>query len=781
MRGALTVLAVAAVALSGLPFPANSLPLGGLYGGTVTVAVLSDVNPDPMTADAADLEVLALAYDSLAKRDPESLTPEPWLALNWTLTPNTATFAIRTDAKWWDGAAVTPADVAWSHQRYNKAGVSVLAGTDSVTFTFTSNAGRFFGEWIYLPIAWKSSQSGLPTIPGGNGPYLIRENVVGDHLTLEANDGHWYRRPYLDAVVFKRYSNETNAACGLINREATMWGFPAQPSDPAESRLCPTERTLLNTSFLAVVRNPGLTQLYVALNTQSPRGPLDEPALRRGIIQTLDKDIYLNIAGAAYHEIAESLVVAGNFHWYNASVPRYRVDKVIVGTTAVANFDRVNNELDLAGYLDRDSDGWRDDRGGSPFTLDLHVPSVATDIQKFTIAQIMDQNLGKIGIRHRLVQATWAEIDTVVASNAFDIAFGLYDAGKDPDFYYDLFHSSRIATGSNFVDLDDPAANAAMAATRNEIDPDVRRQLAKDMQGWIAENVPLNPILHQKAVDIYEKETYTGWVNSVGGVNNFWTFMELHVFPQGDLSVALSFSKVRMESGDEADVVVVVTDQDGNGVGGAEVELTGTGTFVPANGTANSNGRFEAKFTAGAVTATTDVEITASAALSGYTSASRTAAVTVVPERRTLRVTIERPVSFARIASGSTAVLNITVLDTATLAPVVGASVALSVTPSNFGAAVTPASGLTAANGKLQVTFTGDVSVETYFQVVARVTVPGYEEPGPAQSTIIVERHLGSFGETPNTPGPDSVTLVALVGVLAFAYVRLQERRRKRT
>jgi peptide/nickel transport system substrate-binding protein len=774
LRGLLGVIVALSVVATALP-AVSALPAGGLYGGTVTVAVLADVATDPLTAGVADLEALGLAYDSLAKRSAVDQTPVPWLAMNWSLTANAATFHLRGDGKWADGAAITAADVAWSIERYAKPGVAATAGAGTVTVTFTANAGRFFGEWIYLPLAWKNGQV-APA--GGSGPYVIQERVAGDHLTLAANPAHWAGRPYLDAVVYKVFANLGAAACGLVDGTATMLGFLALPNDLTNPRSCASgDTTLLNTTSLSIVRNPGLTHLYLGMNAAV--APLDEPALRRGVIQTLDKDLYALIEPAAYVEIADSLVVAGNFHWFNATVPRYRVDKVIVGTRAEADFDRVNNELDLAGYLDRNSDGWRERRDGTPFSVRLLAPSVATDIRKFTIAQNMWTNLGRIGIQTELVQDSWANITASVVANDFELAFGLYTGGKDSDFYYDLFHSSRIASGTNLVNLDDAAIDAAVLATRNQIDPAVRQQLARDMQGRIAEDVPWAPVLHYKAIDVYAKEPYTGWVNTVGGVNNFWTFVELHVAPQGSLRVSLSLQFARVEAGKPVNVVVVVTDQDGLTVAGADVELTG-GAFTPATGVTGGDGLLASVFTATAVTATTDIEITASASRPGYDASSATAPITVTPARRLLRVTVERPLASAQIASGESAQLTVSVLDTSTLLPVPGASVAISVAPANFGAAATPASGTTGTDGRLALTFSGDVSVETYFLITARVTAPGYEEPAPASTTVVVERHEGSFPQ-PSTPGPDTATLVVLVVLLGYGYLRLQGRRRKRT
>ena len=760
------------------------LHLGGLYGGTVTVAVLADVNMEPRNASDSDLEAIGLAFDALARRSAIDQTPVPWLAQNWSVTSTQAVFTLRPGAQWADRSPVTTSDVAHSFQQYNKSGVSVSAGSGTVTFTFTANAGRFFGEWIYLPIAWRSGNATVD--PRGNGPYLIQDRVAGDHLTLVANPGHWNGRPYLDAVTYRLFASVEDAACGLIRGDATLIGFPLIPVDLSAIRPCPnipgdptpadpfnTSLADLNLTHLATVRNPGLTQMYLGMNTARP--PLDDPDLRRGIVQTLDKDLALSFEGSANSEIAESLLVAGNFHWYNASVPKYRVDKVVVGSTTVANFDRVNNELDRAGFIDRNSDGWREDKNGNPFELRFLIPSVSTDIKKFTIALQTETNLGKIGVRTNTFPLSWAEIAADVNADNFDIALALETVGKDPDFYFDLFHQNGAR---NLVNLNDAAMNAAVLATRNEIEAAVRQQLARDMQGLVAESLPWAPVLHYKTIDVYDKSTFTGWVHTVGGVNNFWTFISLHVFPQGGLRVALTLSTNRLEVGEQATVIVVVTGDDDLPVPGVEVEFTG-GAFSPTIVVTDSSGYNTTSFTAGTVTATTDVALTATAVLRGYEGGSATTTVTVAPVRRNLRVTFERP--SAQLESNEVSTLRVLVADASTLANLPGATVTLSVSPANFGASLDPMTGTTGADGSLSVAFSADVSVQTYFQITAQVTLPGYAEANPPRTTIFVEAHAGSFGGAPDTPGPDALTLMLLVAALGIGYTRLQGRRRKKT
>src|SRR3990170_3188128 len=58
MRGYVALLLALFVAWPLLPAPAVGIQPGGMYGGTVTVAVLDDIDTNPLTASPADLEAL---------------------------------------------------------------------------------------------------------------------------------------------------------------------------------------------------------------------------------------------------------------------------------------------------------------------------------------------------------------------------------------------------------------------------------------------------------------------------------------------------------------------------------------------------------------------------------------------------------------------------------------------------------------------------------------------------------------------------------------------------
>lgn len=178
-------------------------PRGGLFGGELRVALQSDIEEDPLAAnDDASVLAVSLMYDSLAKIDEVTLLPEPWVAINWTLTSNdTVDVNIRTDVEWHDSTDdaphyVTASDICSSYATMKSSAhwadllqnVVCTAGTGKVTFDLTTAdqaRGVFFSKVLTIPIVGPSNLGSGPYQFGtrGSHTFSIMDDVVEDNAT----------------------------------------------------------------------------------------------------------------------------------------------------------------------------------------------------------------------------------------------------------------------------------------------------------------------------------------------------------------------------------------------------------------------------------------------------------------------------------------------------------------------------------------------------------------------------------------------------------------------
>jgi ABC-type transport system substrate-binding protein len=220
-------------------------PRGGLFGGELRVALQSDIEEDSLAADDdASLLAVSLMYDSLAKIDEVTLLPEPWVAINWTLTSNdTVDVNLRTDVEWHDSTDdnphfMTASDICSSYTTMKSSAnwgallqnVVCTAGTGKVTFDLTTAdqaRGVFFSKVLTIPLVGTSGLGSGPYQFGvrGSAAFSIMDDVVEDNATtgqgLVIAGAHYH---YMDSnpellkngAVMPGSSYSVNAANGTI-------------------------------------------------------------------------------------------------------------------------------------------------------------------------------------------------------------------------------------------------------------------------------------------------------------------------------------------------------------------------------------------------------------------------------------------------------------------------------------------------------------------------------------------------------------------------------------
>jgi len=464
-------------------------------------------------------------------------------------------------------------------------------------------------------------------------------------------------------------------------------------------------------------------------------------------------------------EIADSLISPANVAWFNASVPKYRVVRTSPTDT---HLDNVNALLDGAGYLDRNGDGYRDTPAGTPFNFTLLTYDEATDPKVAKYSDLITK-FGGIGMNVTQQGHTPAGLRAIVASDMFDLFADISDVRGEPSFLYDML---RSGSPRNVVNIASADLDALLDATRDDLAADARRQAVLDVQGWVAEQVPLAPIIHYRAFVPYHRTAFEGWVHTLGGVLNFWTFTALHVPQEGPLTVTVDPYQRTVRSDAWTDVLIRARDQDDNPVAGVDLDLTGTGLASPT-GVTDGQGEFTVRFTAPSVTVPQQVPLTVNAAKAGYVGARAFTNVTVSPLLHAFSYTLGK--DRATIGSGNSTAVYLAVIDAETAIPVGEVNVTIAISPAGLGASVAQANGVTGVDGTFETTFTGDVTVQSRFVITVTISKAGYQD-GEAATTIEVSpRSVG--GTVPPTPALDTISMVAVVATLAALYGAWQRRK----
>jgi microcin C transport system substrate-binding protein len=226
------------------------------------------------------------------------------------------TYRLRPQAKWHDGAPVTPEDVIFSFNAYKQHSPRLSAyyqhvtkvektGEHEVTFTFDSPGNRempqIVGEFSVLPKHWFEGvdSSGKPrdiaatTLepPLGNGAYRIKEFVPGRSITYERVKDYWGKnlpvnigRDNFDELRYE-YFRDTTVALEAFKADHLDWRIESVAKNWATAYDFPAaiDKRVVKEEF--PIRNFGVMQAF-AFNTR--RAKFSDPRVRRAFNLALD-------------------------------------------------------------------------------------------------------------------------------------------------------------------------------------------------------------------------------------------------------------------------------------------------------------------------------------------------------------------------------------------------------------------------------------------------------------------------------------------------------------
>ena len=799
---ALLMVAVAFALPSGT---ARAADLTGKYGGDLHMALLAAPSWNPLSTNPADANAHNLVWDTLARPDPTTGEPKPWAASGWTAdkvpgTNNgTITVSIRPGLTWSDGTAITTADLRYTFgTRY---GFAVSASGSDLVFTFTDpdgpsgpangDAGRFYSEVLYDWIAWDS---------GGTVKYSGPFAPGGVTNVLNANTHYWAGRPYLDSVTIVIASSVDDAACRLLkNQNATAQGtvdfigFPLFPTDLSDERACtayggfeypPLSGNFINKSLVnpngtrsephvSAVHHPGPRFLYYWVDVAGG-GVMGDVNFRRALYLFVNKQLAGQIEPSS--AVTHSLVSRENYFWF---MPSWEVVRDAGFTTIrdPAGTPRQDTNpfagaqaLDMAGYLDRNGDGWRETPAGAAFTVNVGVVGFNVDPRKTTIVGAYADVLRRQGVDANVVTfASWTDLRAAEAAGSVDVAMETADtATANPRF---------METFQPILDANDANTRTHLNLGKNAFTLAERALHFNHVTYYNSLCACVLPVLHYQTLEAYDRVSFEGWVDMFGGINNVWSFTGLMLPQLGRMKIAVSSFATSVASGGSTTIQVAVTDASGaTPVAGATVALTASGgTLGALTGTTDANGRFSTSWTAPTVSEDRDVTVWATVSKPQYVGGTVSTALTVHPPFQRLDVTIVLGSSI--LGAGNSTSVTVTVTSGGQL--VANANVTLSV--SLIGGRLGAYTGNTNPSGVFTTTFTGTPNQRSIYRIDVAVSRAGYA-PGSSTASAIVTapptepEEYTQINLTQNVPGFEAVVVLAALGA-AVAILRWRNRR----
>jgi len=532
--------------LTGDPWLDGTLPASILEGvprrgGEVVVQIGADppgLNPNTNTeSDYWGSQIVSgHVYETLVtndRYDDPKFRIVPALAERWEVSADklTYTFHLRKGVRWHDGSPFSARDVIATFDKIqdpSSKAASMRSYTqhlesyrrlDDDTVEFRIKKPYFllmdgvFASVVIQPAHIIEPLSGVnyseatsnPLIraPIGTGPFRFASWVSGQAITLTRNDSYWGRPAYLDRLAF-RIVSEAPIALELAERgeldvvtriRANQW-----------SRLT---RSALRARFH---RSLFYDASYAWIGWNSSRPYFRDATVRKALTMLVDRPGIINAL-----EFGLAMPTTCHFYWASAACDKQLLPIPYDPVRAIELLER-------AGWVDRDGDGVRD-REGLRFRFSFLVPSGSE--QAARMATKMKEDFARAGIELVLQRVEWSAFVRRLTSHDFD-ACTLAWVGNPRDDPTQIWATSSIEGGSNFVSFSNPVADRLMEEARAELDDERRDAMYRELGRILYEEQPYTWMYVRPQMSLISKRL-RGVRNTLFG----WVFEDWWVAEQG--------------------------------------------------------------------------------------------------------------------------------------------------------------------------------------------------------------------------------------------------------
>ena len=402
----------------------------------------------------------------------DTMELEPWLAKSWDNDGNcTWTITLQDNVTFssgrkMDGAAVKQCleHLLEVHDRAPSDTKIVDVQADGQVLTLTTSEPNpalmnYLGDPYGCIIDVDSSdfESG---IVAGTGPYIVKELVTDDHLTLVPNKNYWNGTPKLDELTIRTLSNGDTLSAALQAGDidaAYGMAYEAYPN---------FEMGGYQFSSIQTSR-----AFFGCMNMTSPI--MQDDAVRKAIALGIDKEGFVAVLLDG-HGVPASGAFPNGFSSFGG-------EHITTETYDPAAAKAV---LEAAGWVDSDGDGIREKNGVKLVIRWLTYPSRQ---ELPLLAEAVQANLREIGMDVD-INCTANRRQFLADSNSFDVyASALVTAPSgDPQYFFTT--SCVPGMSYNFGAYDNPEVTALIETLSREFDTEKRAEIAVKLQQMILDD-----------------------------------------------------------------------------------------------------------------------------------------------------------------------------------------------------------------------------------------------------------------------------------------------------
>lgn len=432
----------------------------------------------------------------------------PGLADSWEISPDATqyTFHLKQGVKFHDGTSFNADAVKFTMDRVvdpaTKAGQSHdQLGPYDHTDVIDENTVRIVMKQPYAPLltnlngylgivsptaVQKMGAADFARHPVGTGPFVFKEWVAKDHVTLTKNpDYNWSSSyfkhtgaPYLDSVTFKVIPDASVRTGTLKSGETQL----IDDLDPLEYD------SLNNDSRFVVIQKGQPGSGFVLLLNTTSTGPISDPAVREAMEYAVDREGLNKSVFQGLNKVAWSPLMRPTFGYDPSTETLFSFDP-----------DRARQILDGAGWQ-VGADGLRS-KGGQSLAISFPIISRPRDQ---AMAESVQASLRDVGIDLQVNPLERAAAREAFDQNRYDVSFMWFSYG-DPDVLRTIFHSANV-NAFNRAKYQVPEVDQMLEQAAGLTDPAARADIYKQVQQRVLKDLVVVPLVDTVTYDAKRAE-----------------------------------------------------------------------------------------------------------------------------------------------------------------------------------------------------------------------------------------------------------------------------------
>ena len=455
-----------------------------------------------LAQDSASSDINSFVFNGLIKYDRNLQGFVGELAESWKVKGGPEPeiiFFLRKGVLWHDGNELTADDVKFTYDKIMDERTNTVRRSsyelvkkaevlDPYTFRVTykqpfSPGLESWGMGIipkHLLEKEDINTASLNRRPIGTGPFRFVEWVTDEKIVLEANPQYFEGRPNLDSIIYRIIPETSLSEMEVLTQGVDYSGiYPHQV------------RRMNQVPSLKIYSQPSLGYTYIGYNLKN--GHFQDKRVRQAFTHAINREEIVQ-----YVLYGLGTVASGPFPnhlWYcNPNVKPLPYDP-----------QKARQLLAEAGWKDTDGDGILD-KDGKPFRFTL-ITNSGNDTRK-DVGVLVQRQLQEIGIDVTFELYEWSVfLKNFINAKHFDACILGWSLSVDPDAY-EIWHSSQIEKGFNFVSYQNPIVDRLWEEGRREYDFEKRKQIYWRIHELIAEDQPYTFLFVPLGISALQKKFF---------------------------------------------------------------------------------------------------------------------------------------------------------------------------------------------------------------------------------------------------------------------------------